>query len=438
MKAATKQWLWLLLYFFVLLAPLIVLLIGPRPAPREFWRELSVALGFSGLALMGVQFIPTARLRPLTNVFPMDDVYYFHLRAALIAFALVLAHPLILFLFNPTAVRLLNPLTAPPRITLGLVSLLALAALIVTSIFRKPLKISYELWRLVHVILTPVTIIVAMLHMLGVDYYLSLPWQRGVWIGLTVVWMGIIAHNRLTKPLRLLRRPYRLVDSKPETGRAWTLVLRPDGHEGFRFMPGQFAWLTIQRSPFGMRSHPFSIASSAASSNQLQFTIAELGDFTSRIGEVPVGEVVYVDGPHGSFSIDRYDGPGYVFIAGGIGSPPMLSMLRTMRDRRSHKPAWFFYGNPEWESVTFREELETLKQELDLQVIHALERPPAQWDGETGFIDADMLRRHLPDNRNELVYFICGPQPMIAAVLAALRQIGVPPNNVHTEQYDMV
>ena len=438
MNVTAKRWLWLILYFVILLAPLIVILIGPRPGPRELWRELSVALGFTGLALVGVQFIPTARLQAFSNVFSMDEVYYFHQRASVIGFTLVLAHPLILFLFNPETVRLLNPFTAPARAVFGLVALLAMIALVITSIYRKELGIRYEIWRLVHATLSVVMILGAMLHMLGVDYYLSLPWQRVLWIGLTVMWLGLIINTHFIRALRKKRQPYKLVEVRQENEATWTLALEPDGHAGLRFMPGQFAWITIERPPFSLRQHPFSFASNAEQPERLEFTIGEAGDFTSTVGQLAVGEVVYIDGPHGTFSIDRYDGPGYVFIAGGIGAPPVMSMLRTMAARGSRKPAWLFYGNPTPEMITYAEELIELEQTLDLQIVHVLEDPPDNWHGETGFINGDILDRHLPKNRNDLICFICGPVPMIDAMLQALDEIRVPLHNVHTEQYEMV
>jgi predicted ferric reductase len=439
---STKQRLWLLAYFLVLIAPFLLIMIGPRPEPREFWRELSVALGFGGLALMGVQFVPTARLRAFTNLFPLDVVYYFHPRASVLAFVLVLAHPLILFWYNPTAVQLLDPVSAPLRAFYGVISLVALIGLLITSVFRKELNINYETWRTVHAIFALIVVLTAMLHILGIDYYLAMPWQRWLWIVLTVVWVGLIINTRFVRPLQLLRRPYKIAAIRPEQGKVWTLALEPVDHEGMSFMPGQFAWLTIQRSPFAIRSHPFSIASSATTPRDLQFTIAELGDFTSQIHQIPVGERVYVDGPHGNFSIDRHHGPGYVFIAGGIGSPPMVSMLRTMAHRaqagEAQAPAWFFYGNWRRETITFEQELVALQEALDLHVVHVLQEPPDDWTSETGFINADILDRHLPENRNDLVYFICGPVPMILAVEKALGEIGIPAQNVHAEQYDMV
>jgi len=438
MSAERKRWAWLLLYAAILLSPLLALMLGPRPAPRQFWRELSVALGFVGLALVGAQFVPTARLRAFTNVFSMDEVYYFHLRAAVAGFILMLAHPLLLIAYNPSTVRLLDPIAAPPAARLGLVSIAAFVALVVTSLFRQQLDMKYERWRLLHASLAIVGVLAATFHMLRVDHYLALPWQRGLWLTSAGLWVGLILNTRLIRPMRLLRRPYRLARIEPARERVWHLTVEPEGHSGLDFMPGQFAWLTFERSPFALRQHPFSIASSAARPGSLEFTIAAQGDFTDRVADLPLGCPVYVDGPHGTFTYLRHPGTGYVFIAGGIGAVPMMSMLRTMADRNRREPVWFFYGNVELSRITYRDELEELAGRMDLRVIHTLDLPPDGWQGEDGYIDAAMLERHLPADRAGLRCFVCGPAPMITNVLGALAEAGMPLGSILTEQYDMV
>jgi ferredoxin-NADP reductase len=87
--------------------------------------------------------------------------------------------------------------------------------------------------------------------------------------------------------------------------------------------------------------------------------------------------------------------------------------------------------------VAFREELEELKDRLDLTVVHLLTRPPADWEGETGYITADILARHLPASYRRFQYFICGPDPMMDAAEHALVELGVPAERVHTERFDM-
>jgi len=164
-----------------------------------------------------------------------------------------------------------------------------------------------------------------------------------------------------------------------------------------------------------------------------------LGDFTSTIKNLNSGDTVYVDGPYGTFNLDEHDDNTLVLIAGGIGSAPILSILRTMRDREQKKPVFFFYGNPARESIIYLEELETLEKEIDLKVVHVLERPPEDWEGESGFITAEIMKRHLPENCNngEYLYFLCGPVPMIDAVEGALKKLEVSSTRVFSEKYEM-
>jgi predicted ferric reductase len=214
-----------------------------------------------------------------------------------------------------------------------------------------------------------------------VGHYIAAPWQRALWTGIGLSWLAVIATVRVARPWRMLRRPYDVVEVRPERGDAWTVVVRPRGHPGFRHAPGQFAWVTLRASPFAMREHPFSISSSPVVSGQLEFTIKELGDFTATIKTVRAGETAFVDGPYGAFTIDRHPAPGYVFIAGGIGIAPLMGMLRALADRGDQRPILLFYAYRRWERLTFREEIETLRSRLDLRVVYVLGEPPDGWQG---------------------------------------------------------
>ena len=84
--------LWLAVYLAVVTAPLFVLLLGPVPPPGGFWWDFSMALGFAAAAMMGVQFLLTARFRRATAPFGMDIVYHFHRYLAVCALAIAVAH----------------------------------------------------------------------------------------------------------------------------------------------------------------------------------------------------------------------------------------------------------------------------------------------------------------------------------------------------------
>ena len=432
--------LWLAIYSLLSLAPLLILLIGPLPAGRNFWREFSVALGFGGLAMMALQFVLTARFQWLKAPYGSDIVYHFHRQISLVSFSMILAHPLILFFYSTDYLRLLDLFDAPWRARAGVSSIIALILLISITLWRKKLKIDYTHWRIWHGLLATVAVILAMMHVVLVGNDINTSLKQALWTGYGAVWIGLLFYVRVIKPFFLLRKPYELIQVKEERNQTWTLVLKPRGHVGFRFKPGQFAWLTAGSSPFSDREHPFSISSSAEAKDQLAFTIKELGDFTRQVKDFKPGMPIYVDGPYGAFSVDRHpQAQGFVFIAGGVGITPMMSMLSTLADRGDNRPLLLIYGNRDWENVIFRDELEEIKQRLSLTVAHVLEAPPEDWSGEEGFVDRKILEQYLPTDRerNRWEIFICGPDPMMDAVERQLDEMGIWVGDFHSERFNL-
>jgi predicted ferric reductase len=86
----------------------------------------------------------------------------------------------------------------------------------------------------------------------------------------------------------------RVAEVRKERGDTWTVAMKPDGHGGFRFNPGQFGWLTLWGTPFKITGHPFS-SSAAIADGRIEMTIRNLGDFTSAIHKVPVGQRLYLE-----------------------------------------------------------------------------------------------------------------------------------------------
>jgi predicted ferric reductase len=431
--------LWIAAYLLAVSAPLFALLAGPAPPGSGFWRDFAMALGFAGLAMMGVQFFLTARFKRATAPFGIDLIYYFHRYLALVALAVVLVHYLILRLDDPAALGSADPRIAPPYMTAGRVALLLFVVLIAVSLARRALRFDYDWWRITHALVATAAVGLALWHVLGSGRYLATPWKQALWAAYGALWIGLIAYVRLVRPWRVFRTPYRIAALRPERGRVWTLVLEAPEGSCLRFQPGQFAWLSVRASPFAFREHPFSLASSATQHERVEVSIKELGDFTRTVKDLRPGEQVYVDGPYGAFSIDRHGAaPGYVFIAGGIGAAPILSMLRSLADRGDRRALLFFYGNRLWERVAFREELERLERRVALKTVHVLREGAAPLRFETGFVTRELLDRHLPPARRELEYFVCGPTPMTRSVEASLAALRVPAARVHSEIFNWV
>jgi predicted ferric reductase len=429
---------WISVYLLFILAPLFALLAGSWPPARGFWTEFSVALGYAGLAMMGLQFGLTARFRYVTEPWGEDVIYHFHRQISLIAVGLVVTHALIQFLAQPQLFAPAEVLEAPVGAWFAVLSICSLIALVVMALWRATLRIGYETWHITHIVLAVVAVTGGLVHMVGWSFYLTDPWKRTMWIGLTVFWIALLFYVRIVKPSFMLRRPYRVTEVRKERGDTTTLVMQPDGHPGFRFSPGQFGWLTVWASPFKITGHPFSFSSSAAATDgRVEMSIRNLGDFTSEIHKVPVGRRVYLDGPYGAFTIGN-PADMHVLIAGGIGITPMMSIIQTLADHGDTRPVILLYGSKDLESITFREELDALKARLNLTVVHVLADPPAGWTGEKGFINAQMFKRHLPPPYADHEYFICGPDVMMDAIEKALGELNVPLSKYHSERYSFV
>jgi predicted ferric reductase len=426
------------LYLAVCVAPLLFALLGERPAGRPFLVELSVALGFVGLAVLGLQVVVTSRVKDLAGPYGMDVVLAFHRQMSTVGFAMVLAHPLLLLATEIDVVALLDLRTAPWRARFGVLAILAMTALVVTSVWRERLRIPYEWWKVAHGVLAVVVVGAGLLHVLLVGHHVASPWKVALWAVMTVALLSTLIWARIVQPVLMLRRPWEVAAVEPEGADTWTMRLRPVGHDGLRFQPGQFAWLVVDGSPFSVHEHPFSISSSAERTDEITFSIKELGDWTSQVGQIEPGTVAYVDGPYGGFSPDRGEGPGFLMVAGGIGITPILSSLRTFADRGEARPVTLIYGGSDLDDLAFLDELRALGDVLDLTVVPVPETPPPGWEGESGYVDADLLDRHLPRaQRDRWQVFVCGPPPMLDAVEHALDDLGLPPSHVHAERFQL-
>ncbi len=437
-RTALEALLWLAVYLLAVTVPLFALLPGSAPGLGFTW-DFAMALGYAGLAMLGVQFALTARFRRATAPFGIDIVYYFHRYLAVFALAVIAGHYAMLRAMHPDVLGSADPSSAPGHMTAGRVALVLFALVVGIALLRKRVDLEYDRWRFVHALLATAAFGLALWHLHGAGRFLDAAWKQWLWGVYGAFWVALIFYVRVVRPAHATAHPWTVTEVRPERGQVWTLALEPRSGTPLRFAPGQFAWLTLRASPFAMREHPFSIASSAERGQRIEVSIKALGDFTSTIRDIKAGETAWIDAPYGTFSID--DAPeaaGYAFVAGGIGIGPIMSMLRTLADRGDRRPLVLFYGNRVWDRVAFREELDALRTRLNLHVVHVLLEPAPDWTGERGFVTEDVLMRHLPIERHRFHCFLCGPTPMTRSVERALGALGIPAAHVHSEIFDWV
>lgn len=425
------------LYLTVTLIPLFVILAGSGVQGRGFWVEFGVAIGFLGLAMLCLQSVLTARYPRLSGAIGQDTMLQFHRQAGIVAFGFVLAHPVILIAADSAFWEFLDPRVNFLRALFLVGVLVALPVLILTSLWRETFRLPYEWWRLGHGVLAALILVIGLFHIMRVQTYLSDPWKQALWLAMGTASIASIGYARAIKPLRVKRFPYRVTDIEPVADRIWSVRVEPEAGQALSFRAGQFAFLTIADSSFSLEQHPFSVASSARRDDHLEFAVKELGDFTSTIGTIPTGQTAWVDGAYGSMHLPD-DDSGLFLVAGGIGISPILSMIRTLRDEGRRVPVVLVYAADRIEELAYEPELDALVDELDLTIVRVLADPPADWDGEVGFVTDELVTRHLPEGAaTEWHSVACGPPPMMEVVERALLASGMPLDRIHSERFDI-
>jgi predicted ferric reductase len=428
---------WTLAYLLLASLPIAVAIAPPRPPLRPLIIELGVGLGFAAFGVFALQFALIGRFRRIAPHLGTDTIMLFHRRMGIAGYLLFVGHVVVVLVSNPAFLEFLDPTAAIDRAGALWAVLIGASALVLVSVFKRSLPISYEAWRVSHSALAAAVILIGLAHGLRVGHHLGSDWKQGAWMAIGTAPLLTLAYVRFVRSWLVARRPYRVVEVRREAGPAWTLVLQPEGHPGLPFKSGQFAWASIGHSPFAFREHPFSLSSSAENPHHLELTIKELGDFTSSIGQTPTGTRVFLDGPYGAFVPP--DTAPLVFVAGGVGITPVMSMLRTFSDRDEVRPLVLLYSSAQWPTMLFARELLALADRLELKFVPVLLDPSSAPFAERGPLNAEILDRHIPASQLEGAhFFICGPPALMDLAEAYLRERHVPTERIHSERFDLL
>lgn len=205
---------------------------------------------------------------------------------------------------------------------------------------------------------------------------------------------------------------------------------------GFVFSPGQSMRFQL---PASGESRTFSIVS-APHENELIFAMRIRGSkFKKLLASLPRGAHIKADGPFGErFILHKDAGRPAVFIAGGIGITPLLSMLSSITKEKLPYNITLFYPNRRKEDIAFRDALKKLEQEnSNLKIVLTLTKDFSQdksWDGERGYINKEMLLRYISVITTPFFY-VAGPPLMVSGMKDTLEKAGVPSENILTKKF---
>ncbi len=247
----------------------------------------------------------------------------------------------------------------------------------------------------------------------------------------------------MPEQMQVGEKVYRLTEKVDETPEVLTIRFAPDDGQPMSFDPGMFIMVSGEDAT-GKRylSRSFSIASDPASA-VMEFYIVKRNhigtaiEHTSHFVNSKVGDKYYIKGPYGQFRFDPKENRKVLFIAGGTGLAPFISMLRHIEKTKSGNDIDLIYSIKYPTEIIRKQELEEFAKDLGLKTTITVTRPqPGDgWNGETGHVNAEMIKRHSPDVTERTCY-ICGPPKFVSAIKEALLSLEVKTGKISADVWD--
>ena len=200
------------------------------------------------------------------------------------------------------------------------------------------------------------------------------------------------------------------------------------------YKPGQYFMIKINQNDKEL-THHFSFSSSPSQKEYFEFT-KKLTDheYSLALKAAKVGDWASIDAPYGQFTFEG-EYPKICLLAGGIGITPFVSICKNATDKHLDSKITLFYGCRTETDIAFKEEFERMQNEnRNLKMVCIVNQPTTQWKGETGIINAEMIKKALPDY-DETLFYTCGPPPMVKAMETTIESLGLTKTQMRQEYF---
>lgn len=217
-------------------------------------------------------------------------------------------------------------------------------------------------------------------------------------------------------------------------------VRRDETERPLAFQPGQYAAISYEKRGKLSPARCFSIVSSPTDQHILQFSMRIRGKFTTALSKLQKGDILDVIGPFGGFVFDIANDQQAVFIAGGIGITPFMSMFRYLSTLQATNEVTLLYSCATQDDIPFKDELLAIEEKQpNLKVIFvigqgAINNLPAK-QTTSGRITTELLDKVTKKNYKDQRFFICGPPFFMKPMTGLLTKQGSPMSNILTESF---
>ncbi len=417
----------------------IILIVVSATIPFFLWfplvkDELSLlSLGqifaLTGVTLFSINFILSGRFKFLEPLFNgLNRMYIIHHLTGEVALLLLLMHPMfITFYYLKYSVEaafyiLIPPLTDYPT-WFGICALLTLVTLLILTIY---VKLPYHIWKLTHKFLG-LSLFLASLHIFFITSTVTINLPLRFYI-LGFCTAGLLTYIYRTLLGRYFVKRYKYKVKKVNLlGDVTEIILSPLAKK-IEYLPGQFIFVNFKSAEISKEEHPFSLTSSPQS-EEISISPKSVGDYTKTLKSLKPGSIATIEGPFGAFSYLTKPRKKQVWIAGGIGVTPFISMARTFTPANDYHVYLYYVVSTEVEAIylnLLRQIEKNCKNLIIIPVITETE----------GRITAQTVASKIPDLKKSDV-LICGPLPMMKSLRDQFNQLGIRNFHIFTEEFSI-
>lgn len=409
--------------------------------------------GLVGLVMYALNLVYATRLRFLESLFGgLNRVYIAHHMLGGLAFIMLAFHPLFLSLrFVQTSLKeaalLLLPHGLGPvsalfdvssihhevvleqwAVFFGIIAFWMMAGLLLVTFF---IRIPYGIWIQTHKYLGAAFFLIG-LHVIfvgsdtsthmGLRYYM---------LGMTGLGIAAFVYRTLGRQIFVRHFNYEVDSVRQEGGNVAQVYLRPLNSQ-MPYMPGQFVFLRFLNAGaqhIGREWHPFSI-SSGPGDPLLRLSIKGLGDYTNMLTSLKPGTKAEIEGAYGKFTYSNFKNLNQIWIGGGIGVTPFISMARALPDKGFNIDLYY--------SVKTESEVISWQELYDIAVAKGGQFRvfPYVGDKQPGHLTADYIETTSGGVTGKEI-FICGPPGMMKSLREQFRNKSVPGTSIHSEEFAM-
>ena len=431
-------------WFFPMVSfAMFVSFIAAYTIPREtvrFRTLLSFGSGFLAYSMMLVLILIAVRPKSIEKKLGLPDMYHIHGYMGMVLTVAAFLH--IMLQFN--GLQSIGEMSFLSKT--GFIGVITLAASVLSGTFvlsntfikrsrklmqrkEKYYKRETHLW--VHR-LSLVSVIAIFFHIRRIA---SGSLEVLLWV-YTVFTLGAYVVYEISK--RMLPK-YTVVSISMPSPTVYEIELKPVNGDRLDYEPGQYVFLKFTQSKMPKESHPFSISSAPnQDKGTIQVMIKTLGDFTSDLNNVTVGDIATLQGPYGNYfksDLQEKDNP-LILMGGGIGITPNLSIVRYEMAKNSQRKIHLIWGLAYQEDIMLVDELESMKASNPNFSYHFIFSHEEVEGFPFGFVSGDYLQTlGIHSLYDEGEFFICGPGPMMDAIGSLLVENGVLKRNIHLEAF---